>query len=130
MIEAPTSEIAIGMKITDFAARSPPRWSARTAIARPRAVDANVTTTTHHRLLMSVPRMAVKAPKATNSRPTISGATVGLPISTARPVRRFMEMPTNRAITRIAIPRMNGMLVNMFVQLSRSRLLVSVKIEV
>ncbi len=80
---------------------------------------------------MSVPRMAVKAPKATNSRPTISGATVGLPISTARPVRRFIAMPTNSGDRRrIAIPRMNGMLVNMFVQLSRSRLFVSVKIEV
>ena len=32
-------------------------------MARPSAVEKNVTTTTHHRLLIRVPRIAVNAPK-------------------------------------------------------------------
>ena len=100
MIDAPTSDSAIGMKMIDLAIFSPPRPSASTAIASPRAVEKNVTVTTHHRLLMIVPRMAVKAPKHTNMNPTTSGSTVGLPSSTARPVSCFCRNPMAPAITR------------------------------
>ena len=126
MIDAPTSEIAIGMKISDLAARSPRRLSARTATARPRAVDRNVTVTTHQRLLISVPRSAVNTPKHTSSRPATSGAPVALPNSSARPVCFFITIATNAAMTRSVTPMMNGMLVNMFVQFDVSKLFLSV----
>src|SRR6056297_3728534 len=130
MTDAPTSEIAIGMKMIDFATRSPPRWSASTAMARPMAVETNVTTTTHQRLLMSVPRIAVKAPNVTSRIPTTRGAPVGLPTSTARPVRCFMTMPTTTAIPSRIAPMTNGTLVNMFDQLERSKLFGSWKTSV
>ena len=126
MIDAPTSEMAIGMKISDLAARSPPRLSARTATARPSAVDRNVTVTTHHRLLISVPRRAVNTPKQTSSTPTTSGAPVALPTSSARPVCFFMKNAVIAAITSSTTPTMNGRLVNMFVQFEESKLVWSV----
>ena len=128
MIDAPTSESAIGMKMIDLAIFSPPRLSASTATASPRPVERNVTVTTHHRLLMIVPRMAVNAAKQTSSAPTTSGATVGLPSSTARPVTRFAWMPMSSAISRSAPPMKNRTLVNMFVQSDRSQLARSVNV--
>ena len=127
MTDAPTSEIAIGMKMSDFAARSPPRLSASTATARPSAVARNVTVTTHHRLLISVPRSAVNTPKHTSSTPTTSGAPVALPSSRARPVCFFITMATTAAMASRIIPMMNGKLVNMFVQFVASKLFSLVK---
>ncbi len=127
MIDAPTSEIAIGMKISDLAARSPPRLSASTATARPSAVDRNVTVTTHQRLLISVPRRAVNTPKQRNRMPTTSGAPVALPSSRARPVRRFIVTATTAAMASRMTPTMNGKLVNMSVQFDASKLVLFVK---
>ena len=91
--DAPTSEIAIGMKMIDLATRSNRTPSARTAMARPSAVEVKVTTTTHQRLLISVPRRTVKTAKQHEEEPKTSGRMLGLPNSTVRPVRRFWRVP-------------------------------------
>src|SRR5205085_2416217 len=56
MIAAPTSEIAIGMKISVFAAVSFLDRSASTARPRPKIVARPATAATHHRLFQMMPR--------------------------------------------------------------------------
>ena len=51
MIEAPTNEIAIGMKISDLAMLPHHRRSASTAMIRPKAVAKNGTMISQTRLL-------------------------------------------------------------------------------
>ena len=67
---APTNEMAIGMKIKDFARDSHLARSASTAIASPAAEAMTVTVKTHHRLLNTVPRNTEKAANATRTAPT------------------------------------------------------------
>ena len=86
MTDAPTSEIAIGMKINDLAVRSSLAPSESTAMARPSPVARNVTVTAHHRLFEIVPRRAANSAKEQNRPPKTSGGVVELPISIALPV--------------------------------------------
>ena len=123
--EAPTSDSAIGMKISDFAVRSSRAPSARTAIASPSPVEKNVTTTTHHRLLMMVPRSAVKTANARSSPPPSSGNMLELPSSTTRPVWAFPFTPKMTKNTNITSPMTKSRLVKMSFQPVRSRLFSS-----
>ena len=83
--DAPTSETASGMKMNDLAIFSFFERSASTATASPIAVAANTTVTTHHRLLLIVPRTTVNTAYSVNRMPASSGAIVELPSSTALP---------------------------------------------
>ena len=120
--EAPTSETASGMKMNDLAIFSFFERSASTATASPIAVEANTTVTTHHRLLLIVPRTTVNTAYSVNRMPASSGAMVELPSSTALPVRRRFTEPTATARARMTRPIQNSRLVNMFVQLLVSQL--------
>ena len=72
MMPAPTNEMAIGRKISDLAMFSPLARSASTATARPSDVASNVTTMTHQRLLMIVPRSVPSTTHARKKKPASS----------------------------------------------------------
>ena len=93
MIPAPTNEIAIGRKIRDLATFSPLDRSASTATPRPSAVDREVTTTTHQRLLKIVPRTLASTAQASRKNPRKIGIIDASPRSNFWRVRRPERMP-------------------------------------
>ena len=93
MIPAPTNEMAMGRKMRLLATDSPRTPSASTAAASPSAVDSPVTTTTHHRLLMTVPRSVVNTANESTNNPMAIGPIEPGRASIVRPRRRPTAMP-------------------------------------
>ena len=73
IIPAPTKEIAIGRKIRLLAADSNLIRSAKTAANRPKPVEKLVTTITHHRLFITVPRRVDRTAKIRRKIPIAVG---------------------------------------------------------
>src|SRR5262245_17025114 len=94
MIPAPMNEIAIGRKMSDLAAFSALARSASTATARPNTVARVTTTTTHQRLLNSVPRSTEKTAHENTNTPIPIAPTEDGPRSKSWPVRRPETNPT------------------------------------
>ena len=120
MIPAPTKEIAIGRKIRLLAADSNRIRSAKTAANRPKPVEKLVTTITHHKLFITVPRRVDNTAKIRRKTPIAEGVSEAALGSTIRP--RFLPSmtPATEPIAKSIKAIMKRRLVKMFDQSLRS----------
>ena len=120
IIPAPTKEIAIGRKIRLLAADSNLIRSAKTAANRPKPVEKLVTTITHHRLFITVPRRVDRTAKIRRKIPIAVGVSEVALGCIIRPLFLPSITPANEPIAKSIKAIMKRRLVKMLDQSLKS----------